>query len=174
MPTAQSTSRDRGLMRIAIARGYSVFRCPRHADCGLADARAARMDDRCFRSSTGAETTSAVLIEQIQDDLGYPKLHRSSEVFASLAEDAKRQDQSPRVPVRGSGQREDGCGRSAIRSVRKNSPSMPRELRSPRMTMVATMNRPVPPRWPNGSPSVQHRVPFDLVAEGPGCRSART
>ena len=37
---------------------------------------------------------SAALIEQIKDDLGYLKLHRSSEVFATLAEAARRDDQS--------------------------------------------------------------------------------
>ncbi|HUR24039.1 MAG TPA: ATP-binding protein, partial [Acidimicrobiales bacterium] len=37
---------------------------------------------------------SAALIEQIKDDLGYLKLHRSAEVFAALAEGARRDDQS--------------------------------------------------------------------------------
>jgi DNA replication protein DnaC len=34
-------------------------------------------------------------IEQIKDDLGYLKLHRSSEVFAALAETARREESSP-------------------------------------------------------------------------------
>ncbi|MDP9454106.1 MAG: IS21-like element helper ATPase IstB [Actinomycetota bacterium] len=38
--------------------------------------------------------SSAALIEQIKDDLGYLKLHRSSEVFAALAEEAKREGRS--------------------------------------------------------------------------------
>ncbi len=38
--------------------------------------------------------SGAALIEQIKDDLGYLKLHRSSEVFAPLAEEAKRAEQS--------------------------------------------------------------------------------
>ena len=37
---------------------------------------------------------SAALIEQIKDDLGYLKLHRSAEVFAALAETARHDDQS--------------------------------------------------------------------------------
>lgn len=37
---------------------------------------------------------SAALIEQIKNDLGYLKLHRSAEVFATLAEEARRDDQS--------------------------------------------------------------------------------
>jgi DNA replication protein DnaC len=37
---------------------------------------------------------SAALIEQIKDDLDYLKLHRSAEVFATLAETARRDDQS--------------------------------------------------------------------------------
>lgn len=37
---------------------------------------------------------SAALIEQIKDDLGYLKLHRSAEVFATLADAARRDDQS--------------------------------------------------------------------------------
>lgn len=37
---------------------------------------------------------SAALIEQIKDDLGYLKLHRSAEMFAPLAEAARRDDQS--------------------------------------------------------------------------------
>ena len=35
--------------------------------------------------------TNAALIEQIKDDLGYLKLHRSAEVFATLAEAARRE-----------------------------------------------------------------------------------
>ncbi len=38
--------------------------------------------------------TNAALIEQIKDDLGYLKLHRSAEVFATLAEAAHREDTS--------------------------------------------------------------------------------
>ena len=37
---------------------------------------------------------SAALIEQIKDDLGYLKLHRSAEVFATLAEAARRDESS--------------------------------------------------------------------------------
>lgn len=39
--------------------------------------------------------TNAALIEQIKDDLGYLKLHRSAEVFATLAEAARREESSP-------------------------------------------------------------------------------
>lgn len=39
--------------------------------------------------------STAALIEQIKDDLGYLKLHRSAEVFAALAEAARRNEQSP-------------------------------------------------------------------------------
>ena len=39
--------------------------------------------------------TTAALIEQIKDDLGYLKLHRSAEVFATLAETARREESSP-------------------------------------------------------------------------------
>lgn len=38
--------------------------------------------------------STAALIEQIKDDLGYLKLHRSAEVFASLAEAARQEEQS--------------------------------------------------------------------------------
>ncbi len=38
--------------------------------------------------------SSAALIEQIKDDLGYLKLHRSAEVFATLAEAARRDESS--------------------------------------------------------------------------------
>jgi DNA replication protein DnaC len=38
--------------------------------------------------------SAAALIEQIKDDLGYLKLHRASEVFAALAETARRDDRS--------------------------------------------------------------------------------
>jgi DNA replication protein DnaC len=37
---------------------------------------------------------SAALIEQIKDDLGYLKMYRTAEVFASLAEAAKREDKT--------------------------------------------------------------------------------
>ena len=37
---------------------------------------------------------SAALIEQVKDDLGYLKLHRSAEVFATLAEAARRDESS--------------------------------------------------------------------------------
>ena len=38
--------------------------------------------------------SSSALIEQIKDDLGYLKLHRSAEVFAALAEEARRDESS--------------------------------------------------------------------------------
>ena len=38
--------------------------------------------------------SSQALIEQIKDDLGYLRLHRSAEVFATLAEAARSEEQS--------------------------------------------------------------------------------
>jgi DNA replication protein DnaC len=38
--------------------------------------------------------TASALIEQIKDDLGYLRLHRSAEVFALLAEGARRDESS--------------------------------------------------------------------------------
>ncbi len=38
--------------------------------------------------------SSQALIEQIKDDLGYLRLHRSAEVFATLAEAARRDESS--------------------------------------------------------------------------------
>lgn len=39
--------------------------------------------------------STAALIEQIKDDLGYLKLHRSAEVFVALADQARRDEQHP-------------------------------------------------------------------------------